>query len=843
MPVWLWAALAVMLADPVLDALVPLSRAPGRKLIDYAALEAFCLLGIWMFGVAKGRPDLPAGAKKLLGWSRTALIVQALGGLMLIIMFVSRALNPGGQTAEVMSIVANVFFMLSSAFLIVGLLGMGRASNVMRTRARSAVDPLTFIVGTGVPYWLFSVRPLLGSPSIIEDAFTVLFPVESFFGLLVLSWSLETRTPLPSRPAVRLLLVGMGLVWVTDVIFSIGQASGIPRGVLIDVANLITGVALCFWLVAGWRFSVDPYNDHDRRPLVEFSPLPLITIVAEVGFVVVLVLFRDPDPHLYPKLLISFFPFLGILLAREFFVIRDSLRLVSVEARQRSQARFEALVRYASDAVVVVDDRRIIRFASFASRGVLGVSPESMVGTDLLSLVHAEDKAEASTFFDKLILNPKEVGTIQWRLAEADGSVRHLETAGSNLLGEPDIEGIVLNTRDVSERTQLQEQLHRVARMEAVGRLAGSVAHDFNNLLAVILTNADLASSELDDRNTPESDSVRQDIDEIRRAAARGATLTNRLLAFTRTEVVKPRAIPVEELIRDAVPMLQRTVGPTVNVVTSVRQGCGALKVNPDDFIQALINLGSNARDAMPEGGTLTIAVEPAKVEGRLPGSYVEVVPGRYLCISVTDTGTGMDDATLRRAFEPFFTTKERLKGTGLGLASVYTMVKASKGGGTLSSAPGKGTVVKLWIPEVDKDKGEAEAGAPAKVGSAGQTILVVEDETPLRNAMERILKAAGYGVFVAANADEAHAIFDRESGAIDLVLTDIIMPGRSGAKVAADFRLKKPTQKVLFVSGFTGDQVGVEGLGNLGLRLLRKPYNTIQLLAAVRDVLNKDVL
>jgi PAS domain S-box-containing protein len=593
---------------------------------------------------------------------------------------------------------------------------------------------------------------------------------------------------------------------------------------------------------AGWRFCVDPFNAKDRRPLVEFSPLPIITIVAEVGFVVLLVLFRAPDPHLYPKLLVSFLLFLGILLGREVFVIRDSLRLVAAEAGQRSRARFEVLVRQSSDAVVVVDDERLVRFASFASQGVLGVPSEKIVGTDLLEMAHPDDKAEVGAFFDKLILNPNVTETVHWRLVARDGSVRHLETAGSNLLKEPEIEGIVLNTRDVSERIQLEDQLHRVARMEAVGRLAGSVAHDFNNLLAVVLTNADLAASELEDRNTPPTDPVSQDIDEIRRAAARGATLTNRLLAFSRTEVVKPKAVPVGELIKDAVVMLQPTVGATVKVVTSVSPGCGSIKVNPDDFIQALINLGTNSRDAMPEGGTLSISAEPARVEDRLAGSYLEVPPGRYVCVSVSDTGAGMDEATRRRAFEPFFTTKERTKGTGLGLASVFSMVKTSKGGITLSTAPGRGTAVGLWMPAAEAEEGQ-EPRQPHAPVQANETILVVEDEEPLRRAMERILRAAGYRVFLAGGADEARAIFDRSPEAVDLVVTDIIMPGKNGAKMAADLRKRKPGQKVLFISGFAGDQLDVEGLGNLGLRLLRKPYDTAQLISAVRDVLHKDIL
>ncbi len=835
-PLWLWSAFLLTTADLALDTAIPLWRTPGRKLFDFLVLEYICILGLWIFSRAGRRLDIPPGATRVLNWVRLVLLFQATGGIPLILM---RMLP--SPAAGACLLVSNTLFILSSGALVVGLVCMDRAPNETRSRPRLIVDALTFIVGIGVPFWLFSLKPSLGASGFLDDFFTVVFPLESFCGLLVLSWALETRAALPSRRGLRLLMVGAGFVWVTDIMFATGEASGIPRSLLIDAANLTTAFGLCVWLAAGWRFSVDPYNQNDRRPLVEFSPLPLITIVAEVGLVVLLVLFREPDEHLYVKLLGSIFLFLGILMAREFFVIRDSLRLVAVEAAQRSQARFEAMVRLSSDAVVVVDDRRVIRFASFAARGVLGITPDSMVGMDLLDLVHKEDREEAGAFFEKLVLKPNETGTVRWRMLSPDGTLRYLETAGSNFLSEPEIGGLVLNTRNVSERIQLEDQLHRVARMEAVGRLAGSVAHDFNNLLAVVLTNADLAIGELEDRGAGPSDPVRQDLDEIRRAAARGSTLTNRLLAFSRTEVVKPRAIPAAELIKDAVPMLLRTVGPTIHLETSVAPECGSLKVNPDDFIQALINLGSNARDAMPEGGTLTVSAAPARIEDRLPGSYLEVPPGPYICVSVSDTGEGMDEATRRRAFEPFFTTKERLKGTGLGLASVYTMVKGVKGGITLASSPGKGTTVRLLMPEVGAEPEAPVAPAPEAGSRRGQLILVVEDEVPLRNAMDRILRSAGYRVLLAGDADSAEKIFDTEHASIDLVLSDVIMPGRSGTRMVAEFRHKKPSQKVLLLSGFTGDQLGTEGLGNAGLRLLKKPYDTVQLLAAVRDVLDKD--
>ena len=838
-PLWLWMALGLSVIHMAYDGLTRSTRSSTRTLVDFLFLEYLSLLMTWVFVRASRRPDLPLASRRGLFWTSLAIAGQAAGGLVLIGMLLAGILSFHGRAlGNALLIGADGIFLLSIFLMVAALSRLPAARNTHRGPVRSVVDALIFIFGAGVPLWLFSLGPLLTTSSDADDIFTVVFTIISFAGLLILSWAVETRATLPSRRAVQFLLVGTGLLWLADIGFSIGKVSGFERGNLFDLNILFHSVAFVFWLVAGWCFCADPIDSGEMRPLMQFSPLPMITIVVEVGFFVLVVFFRGSEPQLLPKVLASLFLFLVILLARETFVIRDSLRLVAAEASHRSQARFEALVRHSSDVVIVVSDERTVRFASLAVEGVLGVAPEKIVGRDLLDFIHAEDRAEGAAFFDRLVIDSAGTGTIQWRFVAPDGTVHHLETAGSNLLKEPEIEGLVINSRDVSERTLLEEQLHRAARMEAVGRLAGTVAHDFNNLLAVVLTNAELAVAELKDRKVAPSDPVLEDIEEIRRASERGATLTNRLLAFSRSEIVKPKSVRTTDVLNDAFLMLGRSVGPAVNLVTEVDPACGSIKVNPDDFIQALINMANNARDAMPGGGTLTVSAAPRNVEERLSGSYLEVPPGRYVCVSMTDTGQGMDEATRTRAFEPFFTTKERSKGTGLGLASVYAMVKAAKGGITMNTAAGLGTTIQLWLPEAEHEPEEArpQKAPPAAISDA--TILVVEDEAPLRNAMGRILRAAGYRTSLAGSADEAQAIFDADPGSVDLVLTDIIMPGRSGTRLAADLKVRKPGQKFLLVSGFTGDQLEVGGLGDSGLRLLRKPYNTEQLIAAVRDVL-----
>ncbi len=662
----------------------------------------------------------------------------------------------------------------------------------------------------------------------------MMFPILAFFGLLTASWAIETRRVLPSREAFRYLVSGIGLLWLANVILSIDRAYNIIPGGTIRWVNAVNAVAFGLCLLGGWRIRNEPVSASASRPLVAFSSLPLITIVVEVAFLLLLAFIGPPNIHTLMRLLMCLGGVLLLLLARETYVIHDSMRLLAADTREEEQSRFEGLVRYSSDVIMVVDHHHRVTFASPTAATVLGVPAAALVGRDLLEFIHPEDRAAGVVFFDELILDPADTRTIRWRLAGANGVYRDLDTAGSNRLREPRIAGLVLNSRDVTERSALEDRLHRARKMEAIGRLAGGIAHDFNNLLTIIIANAELALAEM-----PADDKVRREVEEIQRAASRGAVVTGRMLSFSRTEEIKPRAVLVHDLMRDMAPLLNRAVGERTKLVLRIDTACGGVKVDSDEFAHAMINLATNARDAMSGEGTLMVVAYPATLATRLADSYLDAAPGSYIVVEVTDTGIGMDEATRVRAFEPFFTTKERSRGTGLGLASVYGMVKTAGGGISLRTARGAGTTIQLWLPAVPTEAVRQRPAAPESSSHGSETILLLEDEPAVREALQRILAAAGYTVHAAGNADEAVAVFRRNASAIELLLADVILPGLSGPQVARELRLLQPNLKVLFMSGYTDQHLARSELIPTGARLLAKPFTREKLTASVRASLS----
>ena len=600
----------------------------------------------------------------------------------------------------------------------------------------------------------------------------------------------------------------------------------------INWINVANAAALCPHLLAVWRFQTDPMPARPPAQPAAFSPVPLITIVVVAAWLVLVAMTRQtnavPMEQILPGLILLFI----ILFVRETLVMRDSQRWMAGEAQRASQARFEAMVRNSSDGIMIVDEDRRVRFASPAAFSILGLAPETLLGHDLVALAHPEDTAAGAGFVDELRQHPGATRHLHWRLRRSDGTFRHLETAGSNLLLESAVAGLVLNSRDVSERLELEERLHRAAKMEAIGRLAGGVAHDFNNLLTVIMANSELALMEL-----PADHPVRRDIEEVRRATTRGTTLTGRLLSITQSENLQPRVIAPAEVLKNIAAVIERLVGPGMNVTIEVEAGAGMVKVNPDAFEQAMLNLAANARDASAAGSKLTFTIRPVTLHEPLASAYLAAPRGRYVVIEAADTGAGMDEVTRSKLFEPFFTTKERGRGTGLGLASIYGTVKTAGGGITVQTQPGKGTTIGLWLPEIAAGPAGVVSGPVAAVGGS-ETILLVEDEDLVRQATQRILVAKGYRVLAASDANDARRVLSDHPGRVELLLTDVMMPGQSGPVLAADLVKQRPDLRVLYMSGYTGNELGAHGLENADARLLVKPFSVDQLTSRLRQVL-----
>jgi PAS domain S-box-containing protein len=389
--------------------------------------------------------------------------------------------------------------------------------------------------------------------------------------------------------------------------------------------------------------------------------------------------------------------------------------------------------------------------------------------------------------------------------------------------------------RDITFEVDLTRQLHQAQRLEAVGRLAGGVAHDFNNILTVISGNADLALADL-----PPDDPMTQAFHEIADASRRAASLTRQLLAFSRKQILQPRVLVLNELVTATEKMLRRLIGEDVKLKTRLQPELGSVLADPGQLEQILMNLAVNARDAMPRGGEILFETENIDLHETQTGSGgVRMHSGRYVMLTVSDTGEGMDEETQSRIFEPFFTTKEKGKGTGLGLATVYGIVKQSGGYIWTKSELGKGTSFQIYFPQVENTPERVEKDVPLAFTRGGETILVVEDEEVVLKLARSILERTGYKVLTARNGVEALRILEEHREPLHLLLTDVVMPGMSGRALADASQSLRQDLRVLFTSGYTDDAIVHHGVLQAGAHLLEKPYSRKTLLAAVRNVLD----
>ena len=401
--------------------------------------------------------------------------------------------------------------------------------------------------------------------------------------------------------------------------------------------------------------------------------------------------------------------------------------------------------------------------------------------------------------------------------------------------GEVLIGGVVFDT---TESKRLEEQLHQAQKLEAIGLLAGGVAHDFNNLLTIILGYADLGKSALQDKAT-----LLRSLDEIQTARLRAAALTKQLLAFGRKQVMQPRLISVNDELTEIHRMLRRIIREDIALTLVLAPDIGVVRTDPVQIQQILLNLAMNAQDAMPDGGRLTIETANVDVDASYALSHREVQPGPYVQLAVSDTGTGMDTETLAHLFEPFFTTKLPGKGTGLGLATVYGIVKQNGGHILVYSEPGKGTSFKIYLPRVEAAEASSAEEIPSVEPGSGktpsETLLIVEDEEALRSLMVEALRSAGYYVLEAQGGEEAMTLIASHPGRIDLLVTDVIMPGISGRTLADQIAEGCPETKILFCSGYAENAVVHHGVLAPDVEFLQKPFTATALLRRIRSVLD----
>jgi len=451
--------------------------------------------------------------------------------------------------------------------------------------------------------------------------------------------------------------------------------------------------------------------------------------------------------------------------------------------------------------------------------------------------IHPDDRAAVVETIEQAMRAGTDFSVLH-RALWPDGTVRWLSGSGRILLGPlgTPVRGVGISI-DVTERHTLEEQYRQAQKMEAIGRLASGVAHDFNNLLTVILGFAEFVTADA----LPSSQHAR-DLAEIVKAARSASGLTRQLLAFSRQQVLHAEPVDVNALITEMAVMLGRLIGEHIEVNVILAPQLSLVVADRGQLEQVVMNLVVNARDAMSDGGRLTIATTDVTLQQRSTDPEV-VVPGPYVRLSIADTGTGMDKETQRRLFEPFFTTKEAGKGTGLGLSTTYGIVKQSRGYIWVDSEPGRGTMFSVYLPHLSADAialPSAPAAATPVAGRASETVLLVEDEAGVRKLSRRILDLAGYRVLEAANGDEADRLFAEHAGAIDLVVTDVVMPGCGGPELVGRLQARAPALRVLYMSGYTEQSAARQAGLDRGIPFIEKPFSSADFMRSVRDALDR---
>jgi two-component system cell cycle sensor histidine kinase/response regulator CckA len=518
------------------------------------------------------------------------------------------------------------------------------------------------------------------------------------------------------------------------------------------------------------------------------------------------------------------------------------------EALRQSEQKYRMIAENVYDMIWITDLGLNCIYVSPSVFRITGFSPQEFQSKPINEMVTpASFDILAKIFSEELAreksgnAGPDRPRTMELELVRKDGSPVCVEISADFTRDEMrQVNGILGVTRDISERrdsekerARLEEQLSQAQKMESVGRLAGGVAHDFNNMLSVILGYAELIRL-----NLPQGDPLASDVEEIEKAAARSRDITRQLLAFSRKQIIAPMTVDLNGLIRGIQKTLFRLIGEDIDLKFSSNDDLCKIKFDPSQMEQVLINLAVNARDAMPNGGKLAIETRKTYLDEEYCKIYPEFLPGHYILMTVSDDGAGMSKETLQHAFEPFFTTKETGRGTGLGLATVYGIVRQNNGFINVYSESGKGTSFKIYIPR-SMEEGEALKAADEETVPAGTgTILLVEDDEMVRKMTTEMLEKIGYTVIPTGDPAEARRLCEDDKVHIDLLMTDVIMPGMSGKDLRDRIEAKRPEIKVLFMSGYTSNAIVTRGVLEEGVNFVQKPFSMSELARNVRNAI-----
>jgi PAS domain S-box-containing protein len=514
-----------------------------------------------------------------------------------------------------------------------------------------------------------------------------------------------------------------------------------------------------------------------------------------------------------------------------------------------------AVMALSLDAIVTKTRQGVITGWNTFAADLYGYRPEEIIGRDAAVLLPAGWEAEEADLLRRVGAGER-IAPYSTNRVRKDGSIiTVLMSMAATVDGTGELIGVFSTSRLLAgalagadsqvpqeDRERLRAQLEQAQRLEGLGQLAGGVAHDFNNLIGVILNYAAFVGEEIDTAaaNGPGTQwkAVSEDVGQIRRAAERAAGLTRQLLSFARREVIQPQVVDLNDLLSNMASLLRRTLGSDLELVAHLAENLPPVLVDPGQIDQMILNLAVNARDAMPDGGALTISTDSLTVDRAYAAEWSSVLPGHYVRVTIADTGTGMPPEVIKHAFEPFFTTKSKGEGSGLGLATVYGAVTQAEGHVRVQSEPGRGTTFIILLPVTTQSAAEAAQTPPSRYQPAGQTVLVVEDEEALREVTRRLLTRQGYTVITAGDGAEAIDVASTYQGGIDLLLTDVIMPRMLGKEAAEKIRHARPHIRVLYMSGYAQPVLASQGRLEPDVTLLDKPFTERDLLDKVHAVL-----
>ena len=767
---------------------------------------------------------------------------------------------------------ADLGYLAYYPLLLGGLMLASRSSGARGQNLRLALDVATLFLTGCLLVWYLVLRPTMQNVgSGLGDAVNVAYPIGDLLLVLGIAFLVVRRSCFRSRAALFSLLAALLIGFVADLGYSYLSIKGVygdvnPSDVFYAISWFLFGSASALEYAAIRRAArttapaVEATAEVTAEVTAESAGVPYV--LAYVAVIVAIGVLAWALRHTFATYegaaVTVAFAIMFLAIARQALAMRENARLREARAIAASEERFQQVLlrtQYSIDHAVegvywIEESGRIIDVNEAACR-CLEYSRDELVGMSILAI-------------DPAFRNEQARWARNWQEMHAQGSrvfeTAHLTRSGglvpveitSSHMGYAGKQLSCCFVHDLTSRKQAEQalrevetQLRQAQKLDAIGQLAGGIAHDFNNLLTVILGHCELLLVPDPDL----SDSRRADIQAVKSAAERAAALTRQILLFSRRRPLRPETVPANEIVARVSDLLRRTLGELIELVTQLDSEAGSIQVDVAQFEQAITNLAVNARDAMPLGGRLVIETRGVEVDEAFCAAHPGMQPGPHVRLSVSDNGTGMDDATVMRAFEPFFTTKEPGKGTGLGLATTYGTVMQSKGGITVQSKPGLGTTVQMFLPRLAElsQTGRDEEGilpaVAAKPGNAlsSERLLLVEDEDGIRDMLSRVLRTRGYEVASAAGADEAMRILEDGQQQLDLLLTDVILPGSTqGGELARRAVALRPGLPILYMSGYTRDIVLKAGRLQDGMHYLQKPFSNDVLLQRVRDVLDQ---